>query len=312
LKINGGATGSGSRRGKKRLLPVTRKEWMLEAVKLSGLWLLLSPLVAAPLYRWMVMHPDRTDYSYAMANPLKLMKEHMKVSSQDVWFKTPHGERLHGLFLTKEGARKTVIVFHGNAGNIAHRLVLGTALTLCHANVLLFDYEGFGKSEGEATLPGIVTDGLAAYDYAVRERKLSSSDIVLYGESLGCAVATQVSEQRKTAGVILQSPFSSLIEAGRERLVWLYTYPDSWFQDLNMNNTVAFRHKHVPLLLIHGTADEILNKHHSEEIFAQAVEPKKLVILEGFGHSVESIGAKPYVVAVTNFMHALDTVKAGN
>jgi fermentation-respiration switch protein FrsA (DUF1100 family) len=293
-----------AKKAKKRL-PFKQRA-LRETIKMACLWVALSPLVARPMYMGMLFQPDTHDYSELSAYPLKQLHDELKVVTQQIWFKSEQGERLNGLYFTKPGAKRTFIVCHGNAGNVAHRIVLAAALLVCNVNVLLFDYQGYGKSEGKPSIDGIVRDSSAAYDYAVKELKIAPSDIVLYGESLGCAAAAQVSKQRNVAGIILQSPFASLLEAGRERLPWLWSYPQSWFGDINSLNTAAvFEQPHAPLLLIHGTADPILNPKYSQSIFAAAVEPKKLVVIQNFGHAVCEIGAPTFSTAIRDFVGAL-------
>lgn len=261
-------------------------------------------MVAMPLYRLMIFHPDRTDYSTTLAGPFQQLKSVLKVDVRQIWVKTPNGQKLHGYYFQKPDAERLFLVCSGNGGNIAHRSVLAANLLICNGSVLLFDYEGYGQSEGTPSCTGIVHDGLSAYDYAVNELAIAPEKIIVYGESLGCAVASQVSKRRMVAAVILQSAFTSLIEAGRERLPWLRTYPDSWFANDNLDNVSVFKQPHAPLLLIHGSNDPILNKENSEQIYAQAVEPKKLVIIKDLGHAVCDVECKEFRAAINSFLVA--------
>jgi fermentation-respiration switch protein FrsA (DUF1100 family) len=280
---------------------------LLEVLMFGCLWLLFSPAFATPFYEELLFFPDKHDYASQMKLPLQQIKDKLHMTAAPVWFKNSEGRRLNGLFFKRDGAKRTIIVCHGNAGNVAHRTPLVAALGIgdSDSNVMLFDYQGFGKSEGQPSIPGVVKDGLAAYDYVVNERHCQPTDVIMYGESLGCAVAAQVSSQRQLAGVILQSPFSSLYDAGRSRFFFVNWYPESWFANINLDNVAVFKKPHPPLLLIHGTADNILGVNNSEKIFASAIGPKQLAIIPGMGHCLDDIKCKPYDAALTTFIHSL-------
>lgn len=282
----------------------TKRFWLIEALKLTALWLVLSPMVAMPLYTHLIFFPDKLDYAKAIAYPLAQLKKQIKVDHEDVYFKTPAGERLHGMYLAYPGAKKVVLVCHGNAGNIAHRIVLAAALLVCKVNVFLFDYEGYGSSDGSPSLKGIVTDGVAAYDYLHQTRHVDPTDIVVYGESLGSGVATQVAQQRPVAGIIIQSGFSSLVSAGKDHLFFLRAYPDRWFPE-NLDNVAAMQKPHPPLLIIHGKEDNVLAFHNAQDLYAQACQPKQLVAIDKMGHYVERIDRKEYAEPVTKFLQSL-------
>ncbi|HEY9719297.1 MAG TPA: alpha/beta hydrolase [Trichormus sp.] len=281
----------------------TKRYWLTEAVKLSALYIALSPMVAMPLYTHLIFFPDKTDYSKTIAYPLEQLKKQINVDHEDVFFNTPDGKRLHGIYFACPGAKKVVFVCHGNGGNIAHRMVLAAALLVCKANVFLFDYQGYGSSEGSPSLKGVVTDGVAAYDYLHQTRHVDPTNIFVYGESLGSGVATQVAEQRPVAGIILQSGFSSLVSAGKDRFFFLRAYPDSWFPE-NLDNVAALRKPHAPVLIIHGKDDPILAVHNATDLFAQACEPKRLVLIDNFGHYIGRVDSKEYSESIIRFLQS--------
>ena len=174
---------------------------------------------------------------------------------------------------------------HGNGGCIQHRLVLCPFLLQSGCSLLMYDYEGYGKSSGSATVPKLCDDAVAAFDYLTGVLKLKPSDVILYGESIGAGVTSELSKHRLACAVILQSPFTSLSEAGANALPFLHLYPEWAFPSPKLNNLEIMKNAHPPLLIIHGMKDELLSYHYSERIMAAAMAPKTLLLLPNAGHN---------------------------
>ncbi|MBK9143530.1 MAG: alpha/beta hydrolase [Candidatus Melainabacteria bacterium] len=153
------------------------------------------------------------------------------------------------------GAKKTYLFSHGNAGNISQRLLPIAALLESGGSVFIYDYQGFGRSQGRASFRNRVPDGLAAYDYLRDHLHADPTRIISYGESPGCAIATKIMEERPVAGVVLQSPFSSVVEAARDKLPWTVLYLESLFPQRFLDNVHPFEKDHPPLLVLHGSRD---------------------------------------------------------
>lgn len=255
---------------------------MIELLKLSVLAALIGPANQA-LMNFIIFHPDRD--SNLDPQVVNLINKSLNTTWQDEYFSASDGTRLHGWYIKNPKAQKTFLVSHGNAGNVSHRVLLIAPLINSGASVFLYDYRGYGKSAGKPSPEGIVQDGLAAYDFLNQKKQIAAEDIVLYGESLGCAVSTNIMEKRKVAGVVLQSGFSNIITAGRDRLPWLHLYPESLFPQRFLDNLTAYRSAHPPLLLLHGAKDLILPARYSQAIYETACEPKMLVLLPNCGHN---------------------------
>lgn len=211
------------------------------------------------------------------------------------------GSEMDALYIKVPGAEKLILVTHGNAGNLGHRVPLGAILGKCGASVLLFDYRGYGESSGSPSCDNVLADGLSAYDYAVNTLGYKPQNIVLYGESIGCSVATYIMENRKAGKVILQSPFVSLGQTARDKLFFLAVVP-GWVQPSPaMDNLSPLIKPHAPLLLIHGDKDTILPIKYSETLMAQAAAPKQFYISPGEGHND---------IATKNMVGVVKTIKA--
>ena len=286
------------------MLPFKRRTILYELLGLLVLYFLLSPIVASPLYEAMLFHPDRTYYSIAEEGCKKLVAR-FNVCREDCWIMSSDGKKIHAWYFKLPSSKRVFLVSHGNAGNICHRLGLINNLLSCGGSVLIYDYQGYGKSEGEPSRPNIVADGLAAYDYLVKNLNVNPGDIILYGESLGCAVSCQISKLHYVSAIILQSGWTSLLKAGRDRVALLWLYPDLFFTPPLLNNLEIVRRPHSPLLIIHGERDNILPCSYAKENYAKACEPKQIVLLPDASHNdVGFVDVELYLKGIRNFLES--------
>lgn len=217
---------------------------------------------------------------------------------EDVSFAAADGTRLHGWFIPAPGAQATLLFFHGNAGNISHR---GDSIAIFHRrgwNVFIFDYRGYGKSDGTPDEEGLSADGAGAWRYLTETRGIAPRDITIFGRSLGAAVAVKQAADAPPAALILESTFSSARDFAHRvfpilsRLVWLRYDFDS-----------AARIKQVtcPLLVLHSPEDEIMPFALGEKLFAAANEPKQFVRLRGDHNSGFLLSQPGYEQALAQF-----------
>jgi len=275
------------------------------AAALGALYVVLSPRVAKPLYRPILFHPDPYPSGNYNVDAIE------NVSRKEVFFDSLDGTKLHGWWFSSADASRTIIFSHGNAGNLTYRIGLVKLLLQAGASVFLYDYRGYGLSEGLPDVKGICADACAAYDYVVQQQGVAPETIVLYGESLGAAVACQVSTVRPSAGLIVQSGFCSLRRISSEVLPWMRLYPSWLFPQPNLDNLSLLKRSHPPLLILHGKRDTIVPFSHAEEVFQEASEPKRLVLLSTANHSDISI-MEPvaYVEAIRDFLSSLPQSKS--
>lgn len=272
------------RKKEKRVLSREEKlrYYGLEFIKLTALALFLSP--ANSLFtNFMLFHPTKD--TVADAQQVKELKKKFNLTWTDEYFKSNDGTKIHGWYITQPGARKTFLVSHGNGGDLVYRLPIVEALASSGESMFLYDYQGYGKSDGKPTPEGIVQDGVGAYDYLVNEKMVAAKDIILYGESLGCSVSTAIGQARPVNGIVLQSGFSTITDAARDKLPWFHLYPDIAFPQRFLDNVTAYKTQHPPLLLLHGIDDWILPCTYSQKIFDSAVEPKELVLVPNCSHN---------------------------
>jgi len=210
-------------------------------------------------------------------------------------------------YFTVPHAEATALISHGNGGNISHRLQIMAMFLLKRINVLAYDYQGYGRSEGTPSIPGILNDGRAAYDYLVTKQQVNPAKIILFGESLGGAVAARLGKEKESAALILQSSFSSLSHVAGQKLMFLRLYPDFCYPD-SLDTAAILKNYKKPLLIVHGAVDQVVPASESEILYATATGPKTIVRLPHANHNdIYETDYAQYDQAVTTFLSALQS-----
>lgn len=191
--------------------------------------------------------------------------------ARDVDLVAADGTRLHGWFLPVPRPVATFVFCHGNAGNLTHRVDIAERFAERGIQTLLFDYRGYGRSEGEPGEAGLYLDGAAALAWARRQPDIDPQRIFLYAESLGGGVATALAAEGKVAGLVLQSCFRSMRGIARDHYPVIHLLARTRFDNEAVLARVA-----VPVLVIHGRRDTLIDFRHAEALFAAAREPKWL------------------------------------
>jgi len=199
---------------------------------------------------------------------------------QDVSFPSRDGVRLHGwLFRAREPNAPLIVWCHGNAGNITDRAPMAAELARRGVSVFLFDWRGYGKSEGTPSEDVLYDDALAAHDFAVKS--LGAKAIVMYGESLGGPYAAFVAKERKVSRVIMENSFPSLAALGNA----LYRpVPLGWFAPRAMLTRRWLNAARVPVLVLHSRHDQVIPFALGQELYDGLSVPKEMVISETAAH----------------------------
>jgi len=200
----------------------------------------------------------------------------------DVEFRARDGALLRGVLVIPESAPSALVIyFGGNAEEVTQR-----AAEVAHvygpAAVLLMNYRGYGRSEGQASETALFSDALELYDWATRQPGIDASRVVLHGRSLGTGVAVAVAAARPVRGVVLTSPFASARDVAVEAYPWL---PVRFLLRHPFDSHALAARIHVPLLVLVGTADDIIRPHHSEKLAAAWGGPVERRDFLGFGHN---------------------------
>ena len=228
---------------------------------------------------------------------------------QEVWFKAEDGVKLHGWYVPHEEAEASFLFFHGNAGNLSHRTENVFFLYNLKLNVFIFDYRGYGKSEGDPDERGIRLDSQAAYDTLMAQPGVSARSLILFGRSLGGAFAAYIASQNPAAGLILESSFTNAKDmAGRMFPI----LPVGWFMSSELDTLSYVAHLNVPKLFLHGTADSIIPYTLGRELYQGAAEPKEFYNIAGAGHNnTIRVGGSDYFDKIKEFI-TRSTTPAGD
>lgn len=202
---------------------------------------------------------------------------------EDIWLTASDGVRLSAWFFPADtGSARSdmaLLICHGNGGNISHRLSLCDSFLRMGTNVLVFDYRGYGRSEGTISEEGTYRDAQAAYQW-LRGRGFAPEKIIVFGESLGGGVASELAVRERVGGLVLQSSFTSIADIGAEIFPWL---PVRWLGSIRYDTLKKLPRVNVPVLVAHSRDDLLVRFHHAEKNFAAANEPKMFWETEG-GH----------------------------
>ena len=225
------------------------------------------------------------------------------VSLEDVWFQALDGTKLFGWYAEGPATSAVLLWCHGNAANMIHRLENLRALYRLGLSVFLFDYRGYGKSQGRPSEDGLYQDALGAYDYLTRLRRVRPERLMIFGRSLGAAVAGALAAQRPAAGLLLESCFPSIEAVARHHYMGL---PVHWLLGAAFRLEERLPHLSLPKLFVHGDRDDIIPIELGQQTFASAKPPKEFYIVRGADHNnVPSVGGKAYFSKLSEFISAV-------
>lgn len=221
------------------------------------------------------------------------------LEAEDVFLTTEDDVRIHAWWLPAAGASRAVLFLHGNAGNASHRLPNAGELVRLETHVLLLDYRGYGRSEGTPTEQGVYLDARAAVAHLERERGVPPRRIVVFGRSLGSAVAVDVAQGRELGGLILESAFSS----GADMAVHALKLPVGWaFRDI-FDSAAKVSRVRAPCLFFHGDRDRTVPIRLGQRLFTAAPEPKAFEVIAGAGHNdTTRVGGRRYFERIRRFL----------
>ncbi len=203
---------------------------------------------------------------------------------EDVSVPTAGGNRIHGWWVANPAANKLVIFLPGAMGNIGHELSTIGFLRRLGANVLAVDYPGYGSSSGTPSERGCYAAAAAAWEHSVKERGFRPEDIVLFGRSMGGAVAARLAGERKCGGLCIHSGFTSVPDVASEKFRVL---PARYFCFIRFNTLKYLRQVQCPTLVLHAEADRWILFRHGERLYREANPPKRFLSLEGGHHGHE-------------------------
>ena len=225
--------------------------------------------------------------------------EQLGITAEEVFLTTEDGVRIHAFDLPSPGASRALLFLHGNAGNASHRLPNAAMLQRLGIHVLLLDYRGYGRSEGRPEEAGLYSDARAGLAYLTQKLGFPEQRVVLFGRSLGGAVAVDLAQDRELAGIVLESTFSSLADAASS----IFGSLGAHLVRGRFDSAEKIVRARAPLLFFHGDRDEIIAYDLGRRLFEAAPEPKAFETLRGAGHNdTVQLGGAPYFGRIRRFI----------
>jgi len=269
-------------------------------IKLAALLFLL--MMNGMAWRWF----ERSNLYYP-SRDISALPRTYGLESEEVFLTTQDGKRIHAWFIpSRTKDPMTLLLCHGNAGNISDRVHKAALLHKVGAAVLLFDYRGYGKSEGTPSEEGTYRDAEASFQYLTGLRGIPLQRIVFYGESLGTAVAVEMAKRHAAGGLILESAFTSTVDMAKIYFPWL---PARWIVTYRYDSLSKMPGITVPLLVLHSPSDEIVPYRMGQALYAAAPGDKRFVDLTGSHNDGYLESGDRYPEAVRQFLNHLGTTK---
>lgn len=218
---------------------------------------------------------------------------------EEVWLTTADGVRVHGWYVPHDSASASLLMAHGNAGNVSHR---AEWLALLHqkipANLFLFDYRGYGKSAGAPSEEGCYRDAEAAFDWL--KKKTPQLPLLAHGHSLGGAVVIELATRRTLAGLIVESSFTHARDMAK---LMFGPLPVHWLSSMKWASSEKIARLNLPKLFLHGEEDGIVPFKLGQELYARAAEPKRFVALANTDHNDTFLaGGESYYNTLRDFI----------
>jgi len=263
-------------------------------------WLVLG--IAALLYVALVvlLYLTQSRYVYYPESKLEAYPSDVGLAFEEVNLVTEDGIRLSAWYVPSQRSQEVILFCHGNAGNISHRLdSLGVFYNLGFST-FIFDYRGYGRSEGHPSEQGTYKDAEAAWQYLVKVLKVPPNRIVIFGRSLGGAIATELAVRHQPAALIIESTFMSFKDIASE----MYPYiPTSLIARFSYNTLEHIRNVKAPVLIVHSSQDDIIPFRHGQSLYSAAREPKEFLKIQGDHNTGFLTSGEEYIKGLDTFVN---------
>ena len=263
--------------------------WWWLSVGLAGLAVVIAGGVLDQRYVYYPAPWEAVDWARASQLPI-----------EEIRFAASDGVMLHGWFVEAPQSPATLLLCHGNAGNIIHRLEHIGELHRRGLSVCIFDYRGYGQSAGRPSEPGVYRDAQAAYDDLTTDRHVDPRRLIVWGTSIGAAVAGDLAVHRPVAGVILETPLASVPALVRTYYGWV---PLHWLLRARFDLLRRLPQMHAPILVMHGDRDRLVPLALGRRVYEAANAPKDFYLIHGADHNdTYLVGGDAYFQRVLAFI----------
>lgn len=238
-------------------------------------------------------------YPNVAGRNLSATPQQIGLAFEDVELVTQDQVRLHGWFIPSDDARGTVLFFHGNAGNISHRLDSIAIFNRMNLDVFIIDYRGYGQSQGRVTEKGTYRDAEAAWSYLTATRGIDANRIIVFGRSLGASIAAWLASRHRPGALILESSFSSVPSMAQRLYPFL---PVKWLSTFRYDTRQYVSNINCPLLVVHSKTDEIIPYDEGRSVFDAAPAAKRFLDIRGGHNDGFFVTGQAYVDGLSTFI----------
>lgn len=218
---------------------------------------------------------------------------------EEVSFRTEDDAEISAWFVPAENPRGVILFCHGNAGNISDRLAYVDLFHRLHFSVFIFDYRGYGNSRGKTTEEGVYLDARGAWELLVEKKGIAPKEIVIFGESLGGAVAAWLAREKTPGALVISSSFTSFADVASVHYPWL---PVRLLARFRFNTLDCVSQVKCPVLVVHSRDDEIAPYSQGRRLYDAAPEPKRFIEIRGDHNNAFLASAGSLSQSITDFM----------
>ncbi len=254
-----------------------------------------------------ILYFMQPQFLYGPVREVTYTPDELGLDFEDVVFQSADGLKLNGWYVPANNSHITVLFCHGNGGNMMHSLDSINIFYNLGLNCFIFDYRGYGKSEGSPSEEGTYLDARAAHDWLVDVKRISPSNIIIFGRSLGGSIAAQLASKVAAKSLIVESAFTSYTDIGKK----FYPYmPVRWFARFRYNTIDYIKAVHCPVMIIHSRDDEIVPFEFGLELYETSNEPKEFVEISGSHNDGFLVSSETYKSAWTKWLKSLKKHKS--
>lgn len=263
------------------------------------IWFIFACIAVLYAIIVIIMYIMQPSMVYFPSRTLETTPRQIGLDFEEVSLVTGDEVRIHGWFIPADSARGTILFCHGNAGNISHRLESIQQFHRLGLSVFIFDYHGYGQSEGKPGETATYLDAESAWRYLTGTLKLDPQSIIVFGRSLGGAVATWLAARHHPKALIIESSFTSLPDIAAHYYPYLPVRLLSRFQ---YNSKENLRNVNSPVLIIHSPDDDIIPFRHGRKLYELANEPKQFLRINGTHNDGHLVSESAYIEGLETFL----------
>jgi len=254
----------------------------------------------------MILYFMQPKFLYSPVKEVLYTPAELDLEFEDVFFENGDGLKLNGWFIPAEGSKFTVLFCHGNGGNMMHRLDSINIFYNLGLSCFIFDYRGYGHSQGKPGEEGTYLDVEAAYKWLTEEKKIPPDSIIVFGRSLGGSIAAYLTSKVQAGALVVESSFTSYVDIGKR----FYPYmPVRWFATFSYRTIDYLKEVQCPVMFIYSRNDEVVPFEFGLELYDEAHGPKEFIEIFGSHNDSFLVSSEIYKDAWTKWLKFLERHK---